>query len=353
MILNNQGLVRKVAIHYAKDNWNELDDYIQEGNIGLIKAIEKYNPDKGTKFSTYAIYWIYQSINRYIANHKTDTVSLDTPVNEDEDVTLMDTIKDNNPPTEELIEDKIIREKIRDLIHEKLTLQEQQVIKMKYGFYHDCLTYKQIADIIGTSIQRASSIHNTAIGKLRRTKLIMILKAERDIDKKYRNYSQRIYRTEEAALDKVSDQEKLKKNTVCKCKSNEPFYKWYRNLFKTREKISKELTKINDSGYLYAATYAGHNVNYNKILEKKAYEEEQIKDIDLTIECINYFLDRYFLYEFNDFGYYIVKAKLNGDDDYIAHTRKTHRIDMYKAAEKKVIEYIKKGLMANNIQFDF
>ena len=70
LILCNQRLVMKVAIRY-KDRGLDKLDLIQEGNIGLMKAIDKFQIDRDTKLSTYAMWWIKQAIKRAIANHCT------------------------------------------------------------------------------------------------------------------------------------------------------------------------------------------------------------------------------------------------------------------------------------------
>ena len=71
LIVSNLRLVAKIARGYYNTNLNILD-LIQEGNVGLLRAVEKYNPDKGTKFSTYSSYWI----RAYILKHIMDTWSL-------------------------------------------------------------------------------------------------------------------------------------------------------------------------------------------------------------------------------------------------------------------------------------
>ena len=70
MIIRNQGLVRKLASTHLSQKV-PIDDLIQAGNIGLVRAVEKFDPDRGNKFSTYARAWIKQTINRYVDEQHT------------------------------------------------------------------------------------------------------------------------------------------------------------------------------------------------------------------------------------------------------------------------------------------
>lgn len=68
LVTHNQKLVAKIAYKFVTDGL-EIDDLIQEGNLGILRAIEKFDLSTGNKFSTYATWWIKQFIRRYIDNH--------------------------------------------------------------------------------------------------------------------------------------------------------------------------------------------------------------------------------------------------------------------------------------------
>lgn len=67
LVMRNQGLVGKVARRYF-DTGLSFEDLMQEGQIGLIKAADRYDPTQGTRFSTYAVWWIRQAVGRAVAN---------------------------------------------------------------------------------------------------------------------------------------------------------------------------------------------------------------------------------------------------------------------------------------------
>lgn len=115
---------KKLVLFLAhKYNYNNnLNDLIQQGNLGLIKAYNKYNPTKGAKFSTYAYYWIRQHIQRYNqANQKIKTLSLNNQIH-NSNKTFLDNI--TQPQIQQTTQSKQLK---------TLTNKESRIIKHIHG----------------------------------------------------------------------------------------------------------------------------------------------------------------------------------------------------------------------------
>lgn len=196
IILHNLRLVYKTARKYVNAR-TEIDDLFQSGVFGLMVAIEKYDPSRGAKFSTYAVWAIQSSITRNKANFTQGDVSLSEPVIDGEDITVGDKIPDNVVPIEETIGDKIIEEQLRGVVDKNLNAEAKEILYKRYGFYGRTYTLAEIAREKGKSAERIRRISHDATRKLYRTQFIQELKKERAIDRKTsfvkgRDYSQPI-----------------------------------------------------------------------------------------------------------------------------------------------------------------
>ena len=222
MINSNLRLVVTIAHDYANLGLPLLD-LISEGNIGLTKAVERFDPAKGAKLSTYAMWWIKQSIKRALANqsktirlpvHLVDKIakvrrvslqmsdelgreptddelgeeigiagkkvgrlksvgispaSLDAPIGDDDSTEFGDVIGDEEAQTPfELLRDKNLRGEVGDLI-EVLDSREKKIISQRFGLEGGKpKTLEDISKNFGVTRERIRQLQNIALAKLRR-----------------------------------------------------------------------------------------------------------------------------------------------------------------------------------------
>lgn len=199
-----------------------LEDLINEGNLGLIRAVGKYDETRGFRFITYAVWWISQSIRQAIAktsrtvrlpNNITESMgslykqsleleqeiereptseelaqinnceikhienllqqyysptSLDDPVNSQSSLTMLDNIRLNDERPESKIMEESLHKEILEILH-TLTEREESVILRYFGIDHQRQTLDEIGEDMGISRERVRQIKEKALSRLRHT----------------------------------------------------------------------------------------------------------------------------------------------------------------------------------------
>ena len=175
LIEHNLRLVTHIAKMYYHPKV-ELLDLIQEGNLGLIEAVDRFNPEMGLRFSTFAVWWIRKRILHYLGRGE-DLVRLDTPIKgeEGEALCLGDTIMDEETilggPACEGQDMQLEQEESRQQMLkriERLSKREKEVLMMLYGVTEErALTPQEVAERLGVFPRSVRRIRDKALRRLK------------------------------------------------------------------------------------------------------------------------------------------------------------------------------------------
>ena len=172
LIEHNLRLVAHITKKYENTNVDN-DDLISIGTIGLIKGIDSYSKEKGTKITTYCAKCIENEILMFFRSNKknNNNISLDDPIGYDKegnDITILDVLKTPKP---DYVEDMYIKNNIKLLnkFIKKLSSREQEIIIKRYGLGNeDEKTQKEIANDLNISRSYVSRIEKRAVTKILR-----------------------------------------------------------------------------------------------------------------------------------------------------------------------------------------
>lgn len=176
LIHRNMRLVAHIVKKYQGTDY-ETEDLLSVGTIGLIKAVDTFNPDKGSRLGTYAAKCVENEILMLFRAGKkySKEVSIYEPIGTDKDgetVSLMDVLEQEG---KEALEQVILNQDVRNLyesIEKNLNDTEKTVIRMRYGLFDSNeYTQREVAKVLGISRSYVSRIEKKAMEKLKESLL--------------------------------------------------------------------------------------------------------------------------------------------------------------------------------------
>ena len=173
------------TIHFDKE------DLIQEGYIGLIKAIEMFNLDYNYNFSTYAIKYISGYMSKYITKHNRNELSLNVSYDSDEEIELLDQLADKENSYID-VDDRLYNDYLHQDLEEGMSIleaDEKNILKARNGYYSiRPLTLKEVSKIVNVDANKINYIEKKALSKIRRSNWYRLKKSEYVLDKYEYNY---------------------------------------------------------------------------------------------------------------------------------------------------------------------
>lgn len=316
----NLKLVVTFAKKYSCDGL-AFQDIIQEGNVGLIIAVDNYNPYADYKFSTYAYYWIRQNILRAISNKgrnirlpvhlnerldqysrvinrlakklnreplieeiatemklpievieqlykvRLDTVSISTIISEEGDTELEEFIVSDEKSPEEIIIDKLLPLEIQKLLKKcKLTSREMEILLLRNGFYdNNILTLEAIGKRYNITRERVRQLELKALNKIRRSNYISEFVDYMQNPTKAKAYIDTVKRKKPKAPQISSKESKPKRGR--------PLYMYFPDY--TKEEVDYALTKLTKEEF--EIVFKRYNGNFSELPKNDFTPNERYK----------------------------------------------------------------------------